>query len=560
MKPQSLHAQEDRLLDFAYGELPPTEARAVESHLEGCTRCSELLADIRGVRTTMAQLPIEPAPDAGLESLLAYAQQAARNAAAGPAPKPTWWRRWLVPAIGVAAVCFFGIISIQVSKTVDLRPELAAKSEPARHEVSASESVQGQPPREPMAPAPVAQAAPTPAPPTTPVPNAGPAQTEAPAVAVAGAVMGSSEQGSAAMTPPSSYPAARLDDSVMKEAPRKQAYNSASKVASVDYSNAGAGPRWERSKAAKNDELAVLEKKSEKKSADKLAKDEEYNQRDAMTQMGAISKTKGLMVGSTQGDSYQQQQALQEPSPPPAAAQPAEERAPGGADGALAEADAPQKKPSRGSALRLSGGSSTGAGTANKPAADSRADDLDELFDSKTVVAKREQQQSRAAMPAPPPPAPAAAPKPSTPSVSMAAPSTSMSRAEGKGRSAGTSSSELSKQAQDAFRSGNRVLEAELLAQALEVATTDSDRLNLLNRLCDAQFAIGQRDAAIETCNRVLELGPRSGAAQVAQRRLSREVPVADDAKVLPGARASKKAAPVDTESAAPASMPAQAQ
>jgi hypothetical protein len=545
MKPQSLHAQEDRLLDFVYGELPPTEAHAVESHLEGCTRCSELLADIRGVRTTMAQLPMEPAPDAGLESLLAYAQQAARNAAAGPAPKPTWWRRWLVPAIGVAAVCFFGIISIQVSKSVDLRPELAAKSEPARRDVAATESVQGQP-REPMAPEPVAQAAPAPAP-TTPEANAAPAQTEAPAAAMA-------------TTPPTSYPAAKLDDSVMKEAPRKKAYTSESKVARADYSNAGAGPRFERGKAAKNDELAAVEKKS----ADKMLKDEEYNQRDAMTQVGAISKTKGLMVGSTQGDSYQQQ-ALPAPSPKPApaAAQPAEEVAPGGADGALAEADAPQQEAYRGSSLRLGGGSSTGAGAANKPAADSRAEDLDDLVASKTVVAEREQrQQSRTAMPSPPPPASAAAPRPAMPSMGMstAAPSASMSRAEAKGRAAGSSSSELSKQAQEAFRSGNRVLEAQLLTQALNAGATGSERLGLLNRLCDAQFAIGQREAAVQTCNQVLELGPRSGAAQMAQRRLSREAPEADDAKVLPGARASKKAAPADTERAAPASMPAQAQ
>ena len=46
MKPQSLHAHEDWLLDFVYGELPPQEAQAVKSHLEGCSRCSELLAGI----------------------------------------------------------------------------------------------------------------------------------------------------------------------------------------------------------------------------------------------------------------------------------------------------------------------------------------------------------------------------------------------------------------------------------------------------------------------------------------------------------------------------------
>ncbi|MFP2933239.1 anti-sigma factor family protein, partial [Pyxidicoccus sp. 3LG] len=74
MNPQNLHAHEDRLLDFAYGELPVSEARVVEAHLQGCARCTQALHDIRGVRVTMSQLsPMEPAPDAGLESLLAYA-------------------------------------------------------------------------------------------------------------------------------------------------------------------------------------------------------------------------------------------------------------------------------------------------------------------------------------------------------------------------------------------------------------------------------------------------------------------------------------------------------
>ncbi|WNZ59366.1 zf-HC2 domain-containing protein [Myxococcus sp. MxC21-1] len=100
MKPQNPHAQEDRLLDFAYGELPVPEARLVEAHLESCARCTQALDDIRGVRATMSQLSVEPAPDAGLESLMAYAQQAARRAAAGPAPKPSRWRRWLLPVVG----------------------------------------------------------------------------------------------------------------------------------------------------------------------------------------------------------------------------------------------------------------------------------------------------------------------------------------------------------------------------------------------------------------------------------------------------------------------------
>ena len=70
MKPQNLHAHEDRLLDFVYGELPVPEAKLVEAHLQGCARCTQALDDIRGVRATMSQLSQEPAPDAGLESLL----------------------------------------------------------------------------------------------------------------------------------------------------------------------------------------------------------------------------------------------------------------------------------------------------------------------------------------------------------------------------------------------------------------------------------------------------------------------------------------------------------
>ncbi|HEX5747878.1 MAG TPA: zf-HC2 domain-containing protein [Archangium sp.] len=132
MKPQGAHAHEDRLLDFAYDELPPTEARLVEQHVQGCSRCSETLADIRGVRTTMSRLPLESAPDAGLESLLAYAQQSARRAAAGPEPAPRWWRRLLAPALSVAALSVFGVVVIQVNREVDLSPSLAQHKEAPR--------------------------------------------------------------------------------------------------------------------------------------------------------------------------------------------------------------------------------------------------------------------------------------------------------------------------------------------------------------------------------------------------------------------------------------------
>src|SRR5262245_5591354 len=98
------HQYEDKLLELAYGELPAHEASAVESHVRTCTRCSEALSEIQAVRTTMGQLPMEPVPDAGLESLYAYADQAARRNAAGPAPAMTWWRKLMAPVMAAGAL------------------------------------------------------------------------------------------------------------------------------------------------------------------------------------------------------------------------------------------------------------------------------------------------------------------------------------------------------------------------------------------------------------------------------------------------------------------------
>ena len=89
MNPATQHAHEDRLLELAYGELAPADAAAVQHHLQGCERCSDALASIRGVRTAMAPLAEEVAPVEGLESLLAYAEQAAkRNAESTGPPRP----------------------------------------------------------------------------------------------------------------------------------------------------------------------------------------------------------------------------------------------------------------------------------------------------------------------------------------------------------------------------------------------------------------------------------------------------------------------------------------
>lgn len=469
MKPQNLHAHEDRLLDFAYGELPAQEARVVETHLQGCTRCTELLEGIRGVRTTMAQLPQEPAPDAGLESLLAYAQQAARNAAAGPAPRPTWWRRWLVPAMGVTAVSALAIVSIQVRGKVNLEPELAATSSSAsKQEAAAVASPLPEPAMRDEGAVPAAQMPAAPAP-------------------VADA------------TPPSeppSEPTAKLDTSTREkfnEAPRKKAMKpsaSSTYAQDSDWSNAGAG----------------LGRAAERDAEESKDKGYTYDRRDAMTQAGAFQKPKPMLVprtaetaSATPAPTAAPVQAAP-PPPPPAAAQPggmpADESVASAEEPSAPEAEVQQQGPSRGS-LRLSEPKREAAKTAN-----SADDDFDALFGSDSK-ARREQRTVASA--------------PSSPSAGAGS--------SGRAENQGPSSAELANLATAALRKGDRVREALYLRQALNAGATGNERLGLLNRLCEAEFSIGRRDAGIEACTRVVEEAPRSSAAQVARRRLEKESP-----------------------------------
>jgi len=127
MNPVGLHSHEDKLLDFAYGELPDAEARAMEAHVKGCHRCAGNLENLRGVRATMAKLTPEPPPEQGLESLLAYAQQAARRVQETPAKKPPpSWYRWLLPLTGVLAFSLIGVVAVQSFKE-SKAPEASAQ-------------------------------------------------------------------------------------------------------------------------------------------------------------------------------------------------------------------------------------------------------------------------------------------------------------------------------------------------------------------------------------------------------------------------------------------------
>jgi hypothetical protein len=77
-----LHPDDDRILELAYGELSSAEARELRRHVDGCPRCGSVLEGIAEVRTAVRRVPPEPAPERGLESLLAYGEQAAASARA----------------------------------------------------------------------------------------------------------------------------------------------------------------------------------------------------------------------------------------------------------------------------------------------------------------------------------------------------------------------------------------------------------------------------------------------------------------------------------------------
>ena len=112
----------DRLLDLAYGELPPRDARAVEEHATGCEACRTELARIRGTRQLMSALPVEPAPEAGARILVAAAREAVR----GKEPRralPRWL--WATPVVAASAA-----VAIALSLRLgDVRPPSAARDD-----------------------------------------------------------------------------------------------------------------------------------------------------------------------------------------------------------------------------------------------------------------------------------------------------------------------------------------------------------------------------------------------------------------------------------------------
>jgi hypothetical protein len=134
-----VHQYEDKLLDYAYGELTASEAAAVDAHVRTCAKCSHALSQIKGVRSVFAPLPMTAAPDAGLDSLLAYAEQHARRA---KTEKQAPWRRWVFAFASAAALLVIGVVAVRASEEAPQSAmDVIAANEKAARKVEAEGSV-----------------------------------------------------------------------------------------------------------------------------------------------------------------------------------------------------------------------------------------------------------------------------------------------------------------------------------------------------------------------------------------------------------------------------------
>ncbi|MFY2557739.1 anti-sigma factor family protein [Corallococcus terminator] len=479
MKPQNLHAHEDRLLDFAYGELPSPEAQVVESHLQGCARCTQALDDIRGVRVTMSQLSEESAPDAGLESLLAYAQQSARRVAAGPAPTPSRWRRWLLPVVGLASVGTLGILTINAQSPELTRPNLAAA------EMQSSKAAPA------MAPAPK---------PVSP-PSVAPAQVVAEA------------------PPPPADARGEDEDSFAKESPKSR---SKEPRRAEGWETAGSGGGF--GTRGRSDELKAKKGKSAEVMSDKLSASKTAPEEKAQREVSNLDE-EALADGAP---------VLSQP--PASASPPRESLRLGGAlakkesrkdaDDALPKGGAWDEGPGAPALESVTEPMAQGAvasAPAPSAAAEGRAgaappppygDERNGVVQAPTSPAKSAMKPSKA---------PARDQLPSPEPASPAPVRRAKAEAEVAERSSGLSVVELSLRAQNANRAGDRSQEASLLRLALDAGASGTERMGLLNRLCDAELALGRRREGLAACNQVLSEAPGSSAAQAARRRLNRE-------------------------------------
>ena len=481
------HQYEDKLLEFAYGELPQHEADAVDAHVRGCTRCASSLSEIRSVRATMAGLPMESAPDAGLESLLAYAEQAARRTTEAKAP-PSLWKRFLMPLASVMALVTVGVIAFRANQEFDT----------SRASAAADTRLEGMAQKE---------KAPSPTPVALPPPADQLKQEPAPVVA--------------AVSPPQEEPATAETRNEKLQA----------KNALDDQREAGGGKRgdvWapEPQKAAPQS-ITRRGVSNKTKAMPSVANDEGYRQNYSDVGLrGTLAKDAAP------------------PPPPVAQAAPVQDKVGfglgGGAVGGLGTAAADGR-----------GGTTAGPGTnaptvVAKPAPAPMKAPMKE--EAKKRAKTEEEAPAQEQAPVAAAPMPSSAPYTSSPkkmskgSLGMPLGNSASTLAGEDDSDVGQKSdilgvnrdakfaerqrSELRTQSLESARvasnRGDRLSEIRLLAQVLQNGASGYERVEALKRICDAYEALGEPDRADPFCDQLLSEFPNTAAAKAVEDRRKR--------------------------------------
>lgn len=493
------HQYEDKLLEFAYGELPQHEADAVDAHVRGCNRCAQSLSEIRGVRATMARLPMEAAPDAGLESLLAYAEQAAKRSSTKTAP--SMWKRFLAPLASVMALVTVGVIAFRANQEFDTSPASAIADQ------KIAERSKEQAEKRPD-PAPVAVATP---------PADGLAQQQ--------------QQDLAPVAPAPIVAAAAPEAPLQEEERANKLKGKEGKNAALDDLAESGGKRGDvwAPEPKVNAPQSTTRRAVTKSPPMPVANDEQVARRDNFSDVGV--RGAGLAKDSAP------------PPPPPPAKEPAQDKvgyglSPGGGTQA--------------------GGSGTSGGVDTEIAA--KTEPMKPVAEKQKAGRKEEEAKKSSAgeqweQPAAPvavAPTPSAAPSssyaPSAPSKKLSKGSLQMPQLRNERTSLGAESDDsaalektdtlaansdakFSQRQREAARTqslesarvassrGDRVSEIRLLAQVLESGATGYERLEALKRICDAYEFLGEHDSADPFCDQVLREFPTSAAAKAVSDR-----------------------------------------
>lgn len=613
------HQYEDKLLEFAYGELPQHEAEAVDAHVRGCNRCSQSLQEIRGVRAAMARLPAEPAPDTGLESLLAYAEQAAKRNAAASKPAPSFFKRFMMPLASLAALVTVGVVGFRASQEFETSPaaamadqKVAAVEEAARQKKNEEQKLDeskaiAQPPADAKLPEVVAAVAPAPeAPANEPFDksleaknddsrsrNKDLAKAKGKELAKEGRVAASDE----------------WDDDL-------NAAGNAGKKGDKGGYEQSAGEVWspEPTKSAPQSNT----KRAPKVDAAPLGNAEAYRQ---------VKSADNFSDVGTRGAKMERQELAKAPPPPPA---PPQEKpsfglgtsSPGGGPQGVAGGastrdfgDAPAELSQGG--LKPSPAPAAPPPAKVQPKADPKAEMFEEKREAaalaqqqreeseKLAVAKQveskkraeedrraAEQQQRAAVAEPAPAPVAAAPMPSSSSYSLPSrkkssggygirPQLGSESTSGEGAfddeavqrsdSLGVNSdakfnentrrkaiTQAVENARVASSRGDRMTEIRLLAQALESGATGYERVEALKRICDAYEALGEVERADPFCEQLMKEFPATAAAKMVSDRRKQQVKRAAPAPKKPAAP-SERQMMLDDDAAKPAeAAPAQ--